>query len=175
MLWYAVQTYTGREEELVNMIRRMLPEECYGECFVPCFEQLRRWHQQNQVRVLRLFPSYIFLSTDDINVLFQRLKKIPAMSKIVAADEFEFTPLYEDEAGFLMGIMDAERVVRLTYVETDGRGHVSRMTGPLEKCRDHIRKYQFHRRYAMVGLTVAGQEKTARLGIILSGDVQGHN
>ena len=60
MLWYAVQTYTGKEEKLAEMIRRIVPPEYAGECFVPYFEQLHCWHQQNQIRVLRLFPGYIF-------------------------------------------------------------------------------------------------------------------
>ncbi len=172
MLWYAVQTYTGREEELVKMIRRVVPEECRGECFVPYFEQLHCWHQQNQIRVLRLFPGYIFLSSDDIGSFFQFLKKVPAMAKIMAAGAFEFTPMYEGEAEFLLRMMDSDRVVRLTYVATDGKNRVSYLSGPLAKCRDQIRDYQFRKRYARVRLRIAGQEKEARVGIILNDDVR---
>ncbi len=172
MLWYAIQTYTGREEKLAEMIRRMVPPECVGECFVPYFEQLHCWHQQNQIRVLRLFPGYIFLSSDDIGGLFQWLKMVPAMSKIMTAGAFEFAPMDDGEAEFLLRMMDPDRIVRLTYVATDGKDRVSYLSGPLEKCRDHIQSYQFRKRFAQVQLRIAGQEKTARVGIILNDDVR---
>ena len=172
MLWYAIQTYTGKEENVAEMIRRIVPEGCVGECFVPYFEQLHCWHQQNQIRVLRLFPGYLFLSTDDISGLFGWLKMVPAMSKIMTAGAFEFAPMEEGEAEFLLQMMDPDRIVRLTYVATDGKDRVSYLSGPLEKCRDHIQSYQFRRRFAQVRLQIAGLEKTARVGIILNDDVR---
>lgn len=172
MLWYAIQTYTGKEERLAEMIRLIVPEGFVGECFVPYFEQLHCWHQQNQIRVLRLFPGYIFLSTDDIGRLFQYLKKVPAMSKIMTAGAFEFSPMNEVEAEFLLRMMDDDRIVRLTYVATDGRNHVSYLSGPLERCEGHIQNYQFRKRYAQIRLRIAGQEKVARVGIILNDDVR---
>ena len=172
MLWYAIQTFTGKEEQLTKMIHRMVPSECVGECFVPYFEQLCCWHQQNQIRILRLFPGYIFLSTDNIENLFQKLKMVPAMTKIMTAGAFEFAPMDDIEAEFLLQMMDHDHIVRLTYVATDGRNHVSHMSGPLEECRDHIRSYQFRKRFAQVQMQIAGQEKMARVGIILNDDVR---
>ncbi len=172
MPWYAVQTYTGREENLAEMVRRVIPEGYIGECFVPYFERLRCWRQQNQIHILRLFPGYLFITTDDIEGVFQCLKKVPAMSKILSAGAFEFTPLYDGEAEFLKGILDADHIVRLTYAATDGKGHVTYMAGPLEKCRDRIETYKFRDRYAQVRLTIAGQEKIVRMGIILNDDVR---
>ena len=34
MQWYVLQTRTGEEEKLVEMIRRIVPHPLYGECFV---------------------------------------------------------------------------------------------------------------------------------------------
>ncbi len=172
MLWYVIQTYTGKEEQLVKMIRRQLPKECYGECFVAYYEQLRDRKQENQIHILRLFPGYIFISCGDIERLFQYLKMIPAMSKIMAAGAFVFTPVYEGEAEFLMKVMDSDHVVRLTYVATDGRDHISYMSGPLQYCEAYIQSYRFRDRYANVRLQIAGQEKIARMGIILNDDVR---
>ena len=172
MLWYAIQSYTGKEEQLTEMIRRVVPGENYAECFVPYFERLRCWRQQNQIHILRLFPGYLFLSTDDIEAVFRCLKNVPAMSKILTAGAFEFTPLYDSEAEFLNGILDADHIVRLTYAATDGKGRVTYMAGPLAKCRGRIETYKFRDRYAQVKLTIAGQEKTVRMGIILNDDVR---
>ena len=172
MLWYVIQTFTGKEEKLVEMIRRVVPDELYGECFVAYFEQLWHSRQTNQVHILRLFPGYVFITTDDIERVYQSLKNVPAMSKIVASDAFAFSPLYEREAEFLRDIMDESHVVRLSYAATDGRNHVSYLSGPLEKCKGNILAYEFGRRYALVRLQIADQDKDVRLGIILNNDIR---
>ncbi len=172
MPWYVIQTYTGREEQLVEMIRRIVPRNCCGECFVIYSEQLRHRQQENQVHVLRLFPGYVFVSSNNIGQLFHYLKRVPAMSRIMAADDFAFTPLYDGEAEFLLGIMDADHVVRLSYVATDGRDHVTYLAGPLEQCRAQILSYHFRKRYAIVRLVLEGCGKEVKLGIILNDDVR---
>lgn len=172
MMWYAIQTYTGREERLVEMLRLQLPKSSYGECFVAYFEQLRDRRQENQIHILRLFPGYIFISSDDIGCLFEHLKTVPAMAKIIASGAYEFAPLSEGEAAFLLEMMDSDHIVRLTYVATDGKDHVSYLAGPLMNCSGRIQSYQFRKRYALVRLQIAGQEKIVRLGIILNDDIR---
>ncbi len=172
MLWYAIQTFTGREEKLVEMIRRVVPAGIYGECFVAYYEQLWHCRQKNEVHILRLFPGYVFISTDEIERMYQCLKDIPAMSRIMASEAFAFSPLYEKEAAFLMDIMDEDHVVRLSYAATDGRNHVSYLSGPLEKCAANILAYEFGKRYALIRLQIAGQDKDVRLGIILNNDIR---
>ncbi len=172
MPWYVIQTYTGNEEKLVEMIRRIVPQKYYGECFVIYAEQLWHRQQENQVHVLRLFPGYVFISSNEVERLFSYLKKVPAMSKIMASDDFTFTPLYKEEVEFLLDIMDMDHIVRLSYVATDGRDHVTYLSGPLERCRDQIRSYRFRKRYAAVRLTLDGQEKEVKLGIILNDDIR---
>ena len=172
MSWYVIQTYTGREEQLVEMIRRIVPRGYYGECFVIYSEQLRHRQQENQIHVLRLFPGYVFISSNNIEQLFRWLKRVPAMSKIMTADDFAFTPLGDGEAEFLLGIMDADHVVRLSYVATDGRDHVTYLSGPLEQCREQIQSYRFRKRYAIVRLMLEGCEKDVKLGIILNDDIR---
>lgn len=172
MPWYVIQTYTGREEQLVRMIRRQVPDQCYGQCFVAYYEQLRDRKQENQIHILRLFPGYIFISCNDIILLFRHLKMIPVMSKIISTGAFVFTPLHKEEVEFLLHVIDTEHIVRLTYVATDGRDHVSYLSGPLDNCRDRIQSYRFRDRYAKVKLKIAGEEKIVRMGIILNDDVR---
>lgn len=172
MLWYVIQTYTGREEKLVEMIHRILPADLYGECFVAYHEQLRSRKQENQVHVERIFPGYAFITSDAPEAMFHYLKKVPAMSKLLSNGEFYFLPLEQAEAGFMDQIMDENHVIRLSYVATDGRNHVSYRSGPLESCGSRILEYQFRKRYALVRVNIAGQEKRIRMGIILNDDIR---
>ena len=37
-MWYVLQTLTGKEEELVRMIKKIVPCELYSDCFVAYYE-----------------------------------------------------------------------------------------------------------------------------------------
>ena len=172
MLWYVIQTYTGREEKLIRMIRKIVPKQLYGDCFVAYHEQLRRRQQENRIHIERIFPGYIFITSEAPDELFLYLKNVPAMSKMMSDGAFYFLPLDAEEARFLSRIMDERHIVRLSYVATDGKDHVSYVSGPLEEGLDRITRYQFRLRYALVRLALAGEEKEVRMGIILNDDVR---
>ena len=61
MQWYVLQTRTGEEEKLVEMVRRVVPHPLYGECFVIYHEQVWRRQQKNFVQVRRAFPGVCVL------------------------------------------------------------------------------------------------------------------
>ena len=172
MLWYVIQTYTGKEEQLVEMVRRIVPGRLYGDCFVAYYEQLRRRQQANQIHIIRAFPGYVFITCDNPEELFFCLKQVPAMTRLIADGAFYFLPLDPAEADFLENIMDGKHVMRLSYVSTDGHDHVSYISGPLEFCRSRILGYRFRKRYATIRLLLSGEEKDVRLGIILNEDVR---
>lgn len=171
MLWYVIQTYTGKEEKLVEMVRRVVPRNLYGKCFVAYHEQLRRRQQENQLHIERIFPGYVFITSDQPEPLFLCLKKVPAMSKLISDGDYTFLPLAAEEMNVLEEILDETCVIRLSYIETDGKDHVSYISGPLEACRQRVESYQFRKRFATIQLTLAGEKKNVRLGIILPDDV----
>ena len=72
----------------------------------------------------------------------------------------------------MQALLPEDRIVRLSYVETDGKGHVHRVSGPLEHYTDRIIRYQFKKRYVIIHFQLLGLDKTAALGIILREDVQ---
>lgn len=171
-MWYVLQTMTGQEEELVHMIREVVPDHVYSDCFVAYYERVWRRQQQSIVHVERLFPGYVFIVSDDPNALYMELKRVPAMSKLVSAGKFEFLPIEKEEEAFFHALLTEERIVRLSYVETDGKGHVYRISGPLKQFADRVVKFQFKKRYAIISFHMLGMEKTGTLGIILREDVR---
>ena len=87
---------------------------------------------------------------------------------MMATDDFKFRPLGDTDAEFLLGILDVGYIVRIFDVAIDGRNHVTHLSEPLTKCRGQICSYCFRRLYATVRLTLDGQKKEAKFGIILS-------
>lgn len=171
-MWYVLQTMTGDEEELVHMIHRLLPGRCYTDCFVPYYERIWRKQQKSYVHVERLFPGYVFILTDTPDDVFMELKRVPAMSKLLADGSYHFLALEEEEEEFFQKMLGETHIVRLSYVETNGKGKVSRIAGPLENYLTQVVRYQFKKRYAVIRLRLLGEEKTTVLGILLSEDVR---
>lgn len=171
-MWYVIQTMTGHEEELVRMINRVLPQNVYEECFVAYFERIWRKQQQSLIHVERLFPGYVFVVSDDPNELYQCLKKVPAMSRLMSDGLFHFLPLEEGEEEFFKDMLDGDHIVRLSYVEKDSRGHVYRLTGPAKKYMEQVVRWQYKKRYVLIRLKLLGKEKIVSLGIILNEDVR---
>ena len=171
-MWYVLQTMTGKEEELVCMIRKIVSREVYEDCFVAYYERIWRREGRSIVHVERLFPGYVFVITQKPEELFLQLKRVPALSKMMADAEFTFIALEEKEEAFLGDMLKDDRVVRLSYVETDGRGRILYVSDPLKKYLPQLVRVQFKKRYAIIRLTVLGEEKTVLLGIILKEDVR---
>lgn len=171
MLWYVLQTRTGEEDKLVNLIHKLVSPNLYEECFVVGQEQLWRRQQKNFVHVKRAFPGYVFITAREPEALFFCLKKLPAMAKLLADEELFFLSLEIEEAAFLRKIMDSEYVIRLSHVVTDKNGKIVPISGPLKLCGNRIVKCRLGKRYVLVRVGIHGEEKEALLGIVLEGDL----
>lgn len=171
MLWYVLQTRTGGEEKLMEMIRKIVPKRLYGECFVVYHEQLWRRKQQTFVHVKRAFPGYVFITSEEPEALFFCLKEIPAMIKMMTDEESFFLSLEPEEAAFLEQLMDERYVIGLSYLETDGNGNIYQVSGPLASCIPRIVRCKYGKRYVIVRLQIHGKDKDILLGIILKEDI----
>ena len=171
-MWYVLQTMTGREEELVHYIEEIVPKELYTDCFVAYYERVWRKQQESVVHVERLFPGYVFIVSDTPKELYLCLKKVPAMSKMIADGNFDFLSIEEEEEAFFANMLKNQHIVRLSYVELDGRGRILRVCGPLKEYADSIVKAQYKKRYVIIRLKMMGSYKTVALGVILKEDIQ---
>ena len=142
-MWYVLQTMTGREEELVHYIEEIVPKELYTDCFVAYYERVWRKQQESVVHVERLFPGYVFIVSDMPKELYLCLKKVPAMSKMIADGNFDFLSIEEEEEAFFANMLKNQHIVRLSYVELDGKGRILRVCGPLKEYADSIVKAQY--------------------------------
>ena len=152
MLWYVMQTRTGEEEKLVELVKRIIPKDLYGECFVVYQEQLWRRQEKNLIHIKRVFPGYVFITSKEPEALFFCLKQVPAMSKMMADEDSFFLSVEKKESEFLRQIMDEDYVIRLSYLSTDGKGNILQVSGTLEACMYEIERYRFGKLNVMVRL-----------------------
>lgn len=81
-MWYVIQTQTGGEEKLVELIEKMIPKEHYEECFCMNRECVKKTENGYQILKRPLFPAYIFVVTDHPERLFIELKRVPKLTKL---------------------------------------------------------------------------------------------
>ena len=65
-MWYVIQTITGKEQELVDMIKQIMTYERkkYQRCFVIYQECAYRVHGAPEFHIEPLFPSGVSVSTN---------------------------------------------------------------------------------------------------------------
>ena len=106
-MWYVMQTITGKEQELADVIWRVLTGERkkYERCFVLYQEYDRRSGGKLEACIEVLFPSYVFVETDAPEEFFLELKHIPKMSRLLGAEGF-FWSINKEEELFLQCMLE---------------------------------------------------------------------
>lgn len=136
-MWYVIQTMTGREQELVDLITdrqkavnelinvggQSAGDEAYkrtddsrtrDRCFVIRREVV--WRRQGECikHTETLFPGYVFVDTESPQELYQDLQKIPKFTKLLGkseltdSEELEFVAVSDEEKKFLEILLDGD-------------------------------------------------------------------
>ena len=165
--WYLLKTWAAREKEVMQEIRRTVPGHMYKECFVIYQERIWRKQQKSIVHVEPLFPGCVFLTceTDNRPITENALTKGMAWGK-----RWHFLPVMQEDAQFLEVLSGKDHRVKLSYVQKDEEGNISRLSEPLKGCQGQIERFQFKKRYAMVRHKLWGEEQVLVLGILLQED-----
>ena len=161
--WYAVQVRTGKEQITAELCHMMIDEMVLKECFIPRYERMRRyqgqWHKEQQP----MFPGYLFMVTEYVDGLFEALKQIPQLTKILG-DGAEFIPLKESEIKFLLEAGGEKHLVEMSVGYIVGE-QVVITSGPLENMAGLIRSVDRHKRMAVVGVDMFGRKIDVKLGL----------
>lgn len=171
-MWYAIQTITGSEEDIIESIRRTVDTEVYEDCFLLKREAVWRIQGECRVHVERLFPGYVFVSTQRPREMYQQLKRISSYTKILGKEEEEFYPVSVEEEEFLKDLLngDQEYTVRLSMAAVDKQGNIAACGAPLEKYLDRVIKKRIRLRYVIIRVHLFGRDREILMGLRLEGD-----
>ena len=74
-MWYVMQVRTGTEENIRCQCQRLISSDILKRCFIPYYQQKKRfqgkWHIQERI----LFPGYVFLIAENLEQLAENLRK----------------------------------------------------------------------------------------------------
>ena len=75
-----IQVRTGNEEEIKLQCEKLIESEILEKCFIPYYEQMKRyhgkWHKERRI----LFPGYVFLVSDAKDKLPFALKRVMGLT-----------------------------------------------------------------------------------------------
>ncbi|MEG2700877.1 MAG: transcription termination factor NusG, partial [Hungatella sp.] len=162
----------GKEQELVDMIHKMVPHTIYTKCFVMRRQLLKRlggaWVEVTET----LFPSYVFLDTQIPDQLFYELKRIPEYAKLLGNGQGMFIPLETGEEEFLTRLnqKDSTDMVEISTLVLNNEGIVLKIKGPLRYFEKEIVDLNLRKRFAEIEIKIIGEKKKIRFGIRLEKD-----
>ncbi len=172
-MWYVVQTKTGDEPELLQLIEKMGEHRSGDRCFVPLYEEVHRSGGKCRIFFRRFFPGYIFIDTDDPEGLFGILKQIPEFTRLLGSREEDgtttFVPVGSEDEAFLNSLLD-EGTVHVSYIQMAKTGRIDRIVGPLSGYRNHITKLDIPHRRAIVETEMFGKRRKIRFGLWTNAD-----
>lgn len=92
-MWYVMQVRTGTEENIRCQCQRLISSNVLERCFIPYYQQKKRfqgeWHIQERI----LFPGYVFLIAEK---LVNGLRKVIGLTKLIGTGD-EIVPLVQEE------------------------------------------------------------------------------
>ena len=162
-MWYVIQVHTGTEEKICRQCELLIDCSILERCFIPRFQQKKRflgeWHMQNEI----LFPGYVFLITEQLDALTESLKQVMGMTKLLKTGE-EITPLSEDEVKLLQKLGNEKQEIEMSTGIIEG-DLVHIFDGPLQGMEGLIKKIDRHKRMAFLEVDMFGRKVEMRVGL----------
>lgn len=162
-MWYVMQVRTGTEENIRCQCQRLISSDTLERCFIPYYQQKKRfqgeWHIQERI----LFPGYVFLITQNLEKLVESLKQVIGMTKLLGTGE-EIIPLSQEEIDLLLRLGKEEQLVTMStgMIEND---QVKIFDGPLKGMEGYIKKIDRHKRKARIVIDMFGRSVDMEVGL----------
>ncbi len=164
-MWYVIQTLGGEEERTADMIRKRVPFYYIEDCFIPKRERMKKFHGcWNKVEEI-LFRGYVFVISDQPRELYQSLRHIPKLTKILGREEGYFVPLNAEEKRLIQRIGNNEHMTPISRIELEEGKCVRVVDGPLKDYLGNVVRLNLHKREVVVRVEFMGREMELKMGI----------
>ena len=162
-MWCVIQVLTGKEEKIRHACEKYIDGNILDETFIP-FRKCRRkrngvWKDEKTV----LFPGYVFLITEHPDELYDQLRRVEGMTKLLR-DEHTVQQLTENEEELLKNLGGENHIVEMSYGYIEGQ-KVNITEGPLKGLEGQISKIDRHKRQCIVEVDMFGQKTRMTVGL----------
>lgn len=162
-MWYVMQVRTGTEENIRCQCQRLISSEVLHRCFIPYYQQKKRfqgkWHIQEKI----LFPGYVFLIAENPEKLINSFKNIIGLTKMIGTGD-EIVPLSQEEVNLLVRMGKENQLVEISFgiIKAD---RLQILSGPLQGMENNIYKIDRHKRVAYVEVEMFGKTVEMKTGL----------
>lgn len=164
-MWYVIQTLGGEEDRTANMIQKLISPKCIRECFVPKRERLKKFHGEWNKVEETLFSGYAFVISEHPEEMYEELKRIPKLTKMLGREEGFFFSLGEKEEKFVQGIGNEKHKTFLSKVLIGEGKKIQVIDGPLKDYVGDVVKVDLHKREAVVRVEFMGRMMELKMGV----------
>ena len=162
-MWYLIQVQTGREEQIVEEARSYQVQEYFDEIFAPHYERKKKYLGQWHMETALLFPGYLFVISSRPKELYQALKRVPQLTKLLGTGE-KWTPMTEEDIAAVEALSGKERLMKFSegYIQGDS---VTVISGPLKGLEGKISRIDRHKRLAWLTVELFGRTVELQAGL----------
>lgn len=152
-----------RRKHPLSVSAVLISSNVLERCFIPYYQQKKRfqgeWHIQERI----LFPGYVFLIAENPEKLVNGLRKVIGLTKLIGTGD-EIVPLVQEEIDLLMKIGTDKQLVEMSsgIIEND---RVQILAGPLMGMEGNIRRIDRHKRTAYLEIEMFGRTVEMKVGL----------
>ena len=162
-MWYVIQVQTGREEQIIEEAGKYQVQEYFDNMFAPhCVKKkkyLGQWHTQQEI----LFPGYLFVISSRPEELYQALKRVPKLTKLLGTGE-KWTPMTEEDIAIVKRLSGQKHLMEFSEGYIQG-GKVTVTKGPLKGLEGNISRIDRHRRLVWLAVELFGRTVELQAGL----------
>ena len=163
MAWYVIRVNSGKEEDALFFMEKVLKLDELGRAFIPRVVRRRKYRDGWHDRYLPFVPGYIFFETADPKRLYFDLKKVPRRTTLLRMDE-DILAVSPEEESFIRSFFGREDTVEVSIIHKEG-DRVIVDSGPLAGREAIIKKIWAHKRTALISTEMFGRTMELKVGI----------
>ena len=167
-MYYVIQVESRHEDEIIDMIKKLVSDDILLDIFTPTVEQNRKYKDGWRKMTLKCFPGYVFVETNNPTELFKELYPVPAFTKLLGTGkkgEWSFIPLSSEESYNLEALAGKEHNITLSDVYFEEGNNIIVVSGPLQGIKGKIIRINKHKRICVIEIEMAGRKCEVQLGI----------
>lgn len=171
MSWYVLQCRPGTEKIMVNSLKQHLSRTVLEDAFFFQSARLYRIGGRWKPIVKDLFPGYVFMESSSPIELSERLQEYRMFTHILEEDKYLIS-VYQKEEEYLRMLCGESHFLELSYGykdRTEDRSYI--ISGPLRGMEARVRKFDWHRRFAKLEISIGKNTATVWAGLELSGKI----
>ena len=168
-MYYVIHVETGKEDKVIEEIKRYKDHEDTFEVFTPLMKRLRKYKGVWKEVTVKCFPGYIFVETEDIKQLFKDLVYIEGYTRLLGREKGSdnYLPLSEEESRVIDILYNEEsdRTTEISDIVVEEGDKIRVVAGPLMGFKGLIIKKKLHKRLVRIRIGFAGRAVETDVGI----------